>query len=102
MKEKMTRKPQSRDYFTIGRLLQLAESMGLDLRFADLLDNDGRIKGGRVAIRDGMPEQQTAFIIAHEIAHAALHFDKGDIIGLPEYEEQADRAAVLLLKAFTI
>lgn len=97
-----TRRPDTQSFFTIGSLLLLADSLGLKTRFADLRDNDGLIKGERVAIRDGMNEKQTAFILAHEIAHAALHFDKGNIRGLPEYEEQANRAAGLLLMALNV
>ena len=97
-----TRKADYNTFYMIGNLLQLADCLGLQTRFAPLVDNDGRIKGNRVAIREGMNEKQTAFILAHEIAHAALHYDKGNIIGLPEYEEQADRTANLLLKALSI
>ena len=38
--------------------------------------------------------------LAHELAHAYLHYDKGDTINSDlheQYEEQADRAAKMLL-----
>ena len=39
--------------------------------------------------------------LAHELAHSYLHYDKGDTIHSErhaEYEEQADRAAEMLLE----
>lgn len=39
--------------------------------------------------------------LAHELAHAYLHYDKGDTIHSErhaDYEEQADRAAEMLLE----
>lgn len=42
--------------------------------------------------------------IAHELAHAFLHYDKGDITSgnKAEYEEQADRAATMLLEVLEV
>lgn len=46
--------------------------------------------------------EEVNYNLAHELAHAYLHYDKGDTInsGMHEqYEEQADRAAKMLLDA---
>ena len=61
------------------------------------------VRGNRVGIRAGMSIDDINYSVAHELAHCFLHFDKGDTINAEnhdEYEEQADRAAQLLL--FTI
>ena len=42
--------------------------------------------------------------LAHEIAHTYLHYDKGNILDnkAPDYEEQVDRAADMLLETIQI
>lgn len=42
--------------------------------------------------------------LAHELAHAYLHYDKGNIVENKNsnYEEQADRAAFMLLDTIQI
>lgn len=48
----------------------------------------------------GMNEEDEIFVLAHELAHAYLHYGKGDTRkGLlhKAYEEQADRVANLIL-----
>lgn len=53
------------------------------------VNNNGNVSKGRVA-----------YVLAHEIAHGYLHKDKGNTIDSPkhaEYEEQADRAANMIL-----
>lgn len=42
------------------------------------------------------------YSLAHELAHAYLHYDKGELVNIDEknmapYEEQADRAVRMLL-----
>lgn len=88
------------------RLLRLATGKGIIVRFAPLKSNDGRLKGNRLAIRQDLATiEDINYNLAHEIAHAFLHYDKGDIISSDlhgEYEEQADRAAKMLLEAISI
>jgi Zn-dependent peptidase ImmA (M78 family) len=59
------------------------------------------MKGDRIGIRQSLPTiEDINYILAHEIAHVYLHYDKGDTITSDrhdEYEEQADRAAKMLL-----
>ena len=84
------------------KLMHLATSNGLIVRFAPLSAYDGRLKGNRLALRQDMTIEDINYNLAHELAHAFLHYDKGDTIideSHAEYEEQADRAAKLLLCA---
>ncbi len=83
------------------RLLRLAVSKDIVVRFAPLCLSDGRLKGKRLAIRQDLGIDDINYNLAHEIAHAYLHYDKGDTIHSEkhdEYEEQADRAAGMLLE----
>lgn len=86
-----------------AKLVHLATAHGIIVRFAPLQANDGRLKGNRLAIRQDLPTiEDINYNLAHEIAHAFLHCDKGDTINSDkhaEYEEQADRAARMLLIA---
>lgn len=80
------------------RLIHLSRKKGLQVKFAPLQYNYGRIKGNRVGIANDIDIDKINYTLAHELAHAYLHYDKGDIItndGI--YEEQADRAADMLL-----
>ena len=68
---------------------------------------DGHIKGNKIGIRQSLKTiDEYNYNLAHELAHAYLHYDKGSILPDMEdkelhkqYEEQADRAAKLLLIA---
>lgn len=86
-----------------ANLVHLATEKGIIVRFAPLRANDGRISGNRLAIRQDLPTiDDFNNTLAHELAHAYLHYDKGDIIGSDSHEEQADRAAQLLLDALNV
>lgn len=84
-------------------LVQLANAQGIIVKFAPLTVSDGRLKGNRLAIRQDLPSiEDFNYNLAHELAHAYLHYDKGDTINSEiheQYEEQADRAAKMLLDA---
>ena len=88
-----------------AKLVHIATEHGIIVRFAPLQANDGRIKGNRIAIRQDLPTiDDYNYNLAHEIAHAFLHCDKGNIMNSDreaEYEEQADRAARMLLIALS-
>lgn len=61
---------------------------------------EGRLKGNRLGIAQDLNIDRINYNLAHELAHAYLHYDKGDTIHSErhaEYEEQADRAAEMLL-----
>ena len=60
----------------------------------------GLMVGKTIAIRKGLSIEEMRYTLAHEMAHAYLHSDKGNTIFSEkhsEYEEQADRAAMMLL-----
>lgn len=81
------------------RLIHLSRLRGLQVKFAPLQYNYGRLKGDRIAISNDMILEQINKTLAHELAHAYLHYDKGDILNdANEYEEQANRAAVMLIE----
>lgn len=68
------------------------------LMVADCKKN-GEIKDLRIGIRGELDFDGYLYNLAHELAHFYLHYDKGDIIEnySADYEEQADRAAKMLL-----
>lgn len=87
-------------------LFDFARDKGINTAFKPLQANDGLIicKQGKrfIAIREALKEDKAKItnILAHELAHYYLHKDKGDTINSPhhaEYEEQADRAAMLIM-----
>lgn len=88
------------------KLVHLATSQGIIVRFAPLAANDARLKINKIAIRQDLPTiDDFNYNLAHELAHAYLHYDKGDTITsekYAEYEEQADRAAKMLLAALRV
>lgn len=82
------------------KLIYLSKLKGLEVKFASLQCSYGRIKGNRVVIANDIGLEKINYTLAHELAHAYLHHDKGDILhGDASYEEQADRAATMLLDA---
>ncbi|MCI9006219.1 MAG: ImmA/IrrE family metallo-endopeptidase [Lachnospiraceae bacterium] len=91
------------------RLMHLAEENNISVRFVPLPVSKGRLKcvrgEVRIGIRIGMSFDEYVYVLAHEIAHYYLHYDKGDTIASDrheEYEEQADRAAKMLLAALSV
>lgn len=88
------------------QLINLAYKAGCSVKFVPFRAHDGMLKGDRIGIRQGLSIDDINYNLAHELAHAFLHYDKGKITSdaiPPEmheaYEEQADRAANLLLCA---
>lgn len=86
-------------------LMHLAVSKEITVKFVPFQCYNGRLKENRIGIRQSLPTiDDINYILAHEIAHAYLHYDKGDTINSDrhkEYEEQADRAAKMLLAALS-
>lgn len=84
------------------KLVSIANENGMEIKFANFKQHDGLILGKKLGIRAGMSIDDINYNLAHEIAHYFLHYDKGNTISAEnhiEYEEQADRAAHLLLCA---
>ena len=56
-----------------------------------------------MAIANDRELNEMNFTLAHELAHAYLHYDKGNILENDgSYEEQADRAAKMLIDALGV
>lgn len=81
------------------KLIHLAQKKDMKVLFAPFGQVYGRIKGNRIGVANDITIDEINYTLAHELAHSYLHFDKGNILDCTseEYEEQADRAAVMLL-----
>lgn len=83
-------------------LVHLAVSNGITVRFAPLQASHARLKNNRIALSESLGTiDEFNYNLAHEIAHCFLHYDKGEILGGKDYEEQADRAAKMLMEALS-
>lgn len=90
----------------MNEVFDFARSLGINVKFKPLKYSNGRYAYRRGEFRIALAEDlkkdeaKATYILAHELAHHYLHKDKGDTINSPnhmEYEEQADRAAFMLL-----
>jgi len=63
---------------TYENLLIEADEQKLMVKEKPLSDNDGRIKGKRIAIRQNMPEIKKACVLAEELGH--YHTSAGNIL----------------------
>ena len=72
--------------------------------FAPFKANYGMVRKERIGIANDMNLENINKTLAHEIAHTYLHYDKGNILDnkAPDYEEQVDRAADMLLETIQI
>ena len=86
------------------RLVYLAIQNDIIVRFAPLKYNNGRLHGNKIAIRqDQQTVEEYNYTLAYELAHVYLHYDKGNIIQNDgSYEEQADRAAKMILASLSV
>lgn len=82
------------------KLLKISNSENLRVAFLPSAVSYGRIKGNRIGLCTDMDIEQINYTLAHELSHHFLHYDKGNMIQSADrevYEEQADRAAKMLL-----
>ena len=86
------------------RMVYLAIQNDIIVRFAPLKYNNGRLHGNKIAIRqDQQTVEEYNYTLAYELAHVYLHYDKGNIIQNDgSYEEQADRAAKMILDSLAV
>lgn len=88
------------------KLMHIAAKKEITVKFAPLQYYDGILKGNRIAIRQELSTiEDFNYNLAHELAHYFLHYDKGDTVNSDkhkEYEEEADRAANMLLIALSV
>lgn len=81
----------------------MQEKNSLQVQFLPLQASCGRIYNNRIGIANNMSIEQINHTLAHELAHAYLHYDKGDITeSAGDYEEQAERTARMLLDFATV
>ena len=59
------------------KLLHLAVSKGLIVRFCPFQASEGRLKGNRLGIAQDLTMDKINYNLAHELAHSYLHYDKG-------------------------
>lgn len=70
------------------KLAHLAEEKGITIRIVPLNFYDGRIKGNIIGIRQSLKTiDEYNYNLAHELAHAYLHYDKGNILPNMENKE---------------
>lgn len=89
------------------KLMHLATQNQIAVKFVPFTVSYARLKGNPQGMRMGISQnlqtiEEVNYNLAHELAHAYLHYDKGDTINsgsMEQYEEQADRAAKMLLDA---
>lgn len=65
----------------------------------------GMLVDNTIGLSNKLSVEEMNYTLAHELAHYFLHYDKGDTITSEkhaEYEEQADRAAKMLLTALSV
>ena len=75
-------------------LLTIADREGLIVREKDLIDNDGRIKNNRVAIRRDMTDAQKACTLAEELGHYFMNY--GDVMDLSDVTARKQEAKARL------
>lgn len=87
------------------KLMHLATRNQIVVKFVPFTVSYARLKATPQEMRMGISQNlqtidEVNYNLAHELAHAYLHYDKGDTINSDlheQYEEQADRAARMLL-----
>ncbi len=87
------------------KLIKICHDKHISVLFTQFKANYGLIRGDRIGIANDMGIDAINKTLAHEIAHSYLHYDKGNITGEQQneaYEEQADRAALMLLETIQI
>ena len=88
----------------LEKLKKFAEMQGFEVFVIDFgFDKEcGRLLNKHIFVNnnENVSKDRVAYTLAHEIAHGYLHKDKGNTVKSPkhaEYEEQADRAANMIL-----
>lgn len=86
-------------------LLQVAEDQGIRVNSFPFGTVDSRLKDNHIGIRTGVTVEKACYELAWELSHAFIHYQKGDLIKSPlsnEYNEQATRAAEMILRMLNV
>ena len=85
-------------------LIKICRAKNILVLFAPFKGKYGMVRKERIGIANDMNLEDINKTLAHEIAHTYLHYDNGNIVEnkISNYEEQADRAAVMLLDTIQI
>ncbi|MDY4252996.1 MULTISPECIES: ImmA/IrrE family metallo-endopeptidase [unclassified Clostridium] len=89
----------------IKKLIKLANKKNMKVKLVDFKAHRGLLKGNRIGIDSKLNIDDLRYTLAHELAHAYLHIDKGDTIRSElheEYEEQANRTANLIIDLLSL
>ena len=91
--------------FVFKNLLALAEEQGITLKLQDLRKFDSILCGKNVAIRKQQLFEKVVYEAAYELAHYFIHYNQGNLIKSSlqkDYNEQAERAAAMMIKILDI
>lgn len=85
-------------------LIKICRAKNILVLFAPFKGKYGMVRKERIGIANDMNLENINKTLAHEIAYTYLHYDKGNIVENKNsnYEEQADRAAFMLLDTIQI
>ena len=85
-------------------LIKICRAKNILVLFAPFKGKYGMVRKERIGIANDMNLENINKTLAHEIAHTYLHYDKGNIVENKNSnsEEQADRAAFMLLDTIQI
>jgi len=87
-------------------LVHLSEMNGMKIVVRSFKSSaKGLLNDATIGLSNKLSTEEMTYTLAHELAHAFLHYDKGDTIHSErhtEYEEQADRGARMLLAALAV
>lgn len=94
--------PEMRNPIWIFNVLyQFAKANKMNVRSLDLRSCFSVLNRNQIAIKTQMRLETVNYELAYELAHAMIHYNAGDIISSPlrkEYDQQAERAADMLIK----
>lgn len=97
----------------LEKLKQFAIKKGFEITYEDFGADMESLKGRKlgylinktIVLNAEMKETDETFVLAHELAHGYLHCDEGNTMESPfhkQYEEQANRAANLILDLMSL
>ncbi|MDU5177117.1 ImmA/IrrE family metallo-endopeptidase [Clostridium butyricum] len=91
----------------LDKLKRFAQMQGFKVYMLDLGTKKecGYLLNNHIFINNCASEDRILYTLAHELAHGYLHKDKGNTVDSPkhaEYEEEADRAAHMILDLLSV